>query len=108
MIKWSLKEHLARHAASGAMLGAEVAETVAILAEAGVTIAATIAECATGGAPADQVGAANSDGDNQRGLDLLADERFLAAVSNSPAGLYASEEIAEPGQTGSGHRWHGI
>jgi len=102
MIKRRLKEHLADHAESGTMLGSEVAETVALIAQAGVTIAATIAEGATGGALADQVGAANSDGDNQRGLDLLADERFLAAVSNSPVGLYASEEIAEPVQIGSG------
>lgn len=102
MIKRSLNEHLAIHAASGAPHAKSVAETVALIAATGITIAATIAEGATGGALADHVGAANSDGDKQRGLDLLADERFLAAVSQSPVGLYASEEIAEPVQIGSG------
>jgi fructose-1,6-bisphosphatase I len=96
VIEQSLDAHLARHAAGGATLASEVAETIKLLAETGVTIAATIAEGAIGGALADPVGAANSDGDQQRGLDLLADERFLAAVSESPVGIYASEELAEP------------
>lgn len=102
MLKRSLKAHLANHAESPAPYAAEVAEIVALIAEAGITIASTVAEGANLGALADQVGAANSDGDNQRGLDLLADERFLAAISHSPVGLYASEEIAEPVQIGSG------
>ncbi len=102
MIERSLHACLERHADSGAMLAADVAATIALIAEAGVNIAATIAEGAIGGALADRVGAANSDGDEQRGLDLLADERFLAAVTNSPVSVYASEELAEPVMIGNG------
>ena len=91
----SLDARLARHAAAGGQAAA-VAETVARLAAAGVAIAATIARGTIGGALADPVGAANSDGDQQRGLDLLADERFLGAVSDSAVALYASEELADP------------
>ena len=102
MIERSLDAHLARHAGSGGDHAAEVAATIAVLAQTGVTIAETIAEGATGGALADAVGAANSDGDSQRGLDLLADERFLTAITDSPVGLYASEELAEPVKIGTG------
>jgi fructose-1,6-bisphosphatase I len=100
MTERSLDAHLARHAASDAPHARAVAATIARLAETGVTIARTIAEGAVAGALADLVGIANSDGDGQRGLDLLADERFLTAVSNSPVGLYASEELAEPVKIG--------
>ncbi len=98
----SLDAYLARHSASGAAHASDVAATIALLAETGLTIAATISEGATGGALADHVGAANSDGDSQRGLDLLADERFLNAVTASPVGIYVSEELADPVQIGSG------
>jgi fructose-1,6-bisphosphatase I len=102
MTEQSLDAHLARHAACDAPWAGEVAATVALLARTGVTLAETIAEGAGGGALAAMVGAANSDGDSQRGLDLLADERFLAAMATSPVGLYASEELAEPVRIGAG------
>jgi fructose-1,6-bisphosphatase I len=101
MTEQSLDAHLARHAASDAPWAGEVAATVALLAQTGVTLAQTLAEGAAGGALADKVGAANSDGDSQRGLDLLADERFLAVVARSPVGLYASEELAVPVRIGA-------
>ncbi|UVO49859.1 class 1 fructose-bisphosphatase [Sphingomonas sp. SUN019] len=96
MTAYSLDAHLARHAASGEPSAAEVAATITLLAETGLTIAATIAEGPIGASLADPVGAANSDGDEQRGLDILADERFLGAMRQSPVALYASEELAEP------------
>ena len=101
MIGQSLNSCLAHHAAQGPLAAATV-ETIARLAETGVEIAEIIAEGAICGAPADAVGAANADGDLQHGLDLLADERFLAALTDSPVGLYASEELAEPVAIGSG------
>ncbi|GAC1410068.1 MAG: class 1 fructose-bisphosphatase [Novosphingobium sp.] len=101
MIERSLDAHLARHAVAGGDHAAEIAATIALLAQTGVTLAETIAEGATGGALADAIGATNSDGDSQRGLDLLADERFLTAVTDSPVGLYASEELAEPVKIGT-------
>ena len=100
MIEPGLGAHLARHANSAAPHAGEVAATIAALAAAGVTLASTIAEGALGGALAAQVGAANSDGDSQRGLDLLADERFLAAAAGVPVGLYASEELPDPVRIG--------
>jgi fructose-1,6-bisphosphatase I len=96
MIERSLDAHLARHAALDAPFAGEVATTIALLAQTGVSIARTLAEGAIGAALADHVGGTNSDGDQQRGLDLLTDERFLAAVTHSPVGVYASEELAEP------------
>ncbi|TPG22301.1 class 1 fructose-bisphosphatase [Sphingomonas koreensis] len=102
MIAQSLEAYLTRHAAADDVLAADVAATIKALADIGVTIAATIAEGGVGGALADPIGAANSDGDQQRGLDLLADERFLGAVGDSPVGVYASEELAEPVLIGSG------
>ncbi len=38
----------------------------------------------------------NAAGDKQIGLDLLADEIFLAAARLAPVAAYASEELAEP------------
>lgn len=102
MIGLSLGAYLARHAASGGMLAPEVAITMGLIAATGVTIADTIAEGAIGGALSETVGSANSDGDQQRGLDLLADERFLGAISDSPVGVYASEELADPVLIGAG------
>lgn len=102
MTEQSLEAYLARHAASGAALASDVAETIRLLAAAGIGLAATISEGALSGALADPVGSANSDGDQQKGLDLLADERFLGAMRDSPVGLYASEELADPVLIGSG------
>lgn len=40
--------------------------------------------------------AANSGGDLQKGLDLLADDLFLHACRRAPVAAYASEELDEP------------
>ena len=96
MTQYSLDYFLSRHAASGLPLAREVAATIGLLAETGVALAATVAEGPLGVRFAEHHGATNSDGDVQRGLDVLADERFLAAIAESPVGLYASEELAEP------------
>ena len=73
-----------------------LAETIAILARTGVALAASIAEGPLGANLVEPTGAANVDGDAQRGLDLLADDRFLTALGRSPVGLYASEELRQP------------
>ncbi len=97
----SLEAFLARHAASDVPYAADIAATIHLLAQTGVAIAVTLAEGALG-ALAEKVGASNADGDHQRGLDLLTDEAFLGAVAQSPVGVYASEELAEPVVIGSG------
>ena len=96
MIEHSLDALFAKHVSADGPLAAEVVEVVRILAETGIAMAATVAEGPLGKSFAEKGGTANSDGDEQRGLDILADERFLAAVSDSPVALYASEELAEP------------
>ena len=102
MAEHSLEAYFADHVASGAPYAGEVVETVRRLAEGGITMAATVAEGPLGTSFAEKDGGANSDGDLQRGLDILADERFLAAISDSPVALYASEELAEPVVVASG------
>lgn len=77
-------------------LAIAVAATVGLIAQTGVILAATIANGPLGSRFAEKDGDINSDGDAQRGLDLLADDRFLAALSTSPVGIYASEELSQP------------
>jgi fructose-1,6-bisphosphatase I len=92
----SLEMFLSRYAASEAPLAAEIAATVATIAETGIALAATISEGQLGTAFAEKHGGANTDGDLQRGLDLLADDRFLTALRDSAIGVYASEELHDP------------
>jgi fructose-1,6-bisphosphatase I len=92
----SLDAFLDDHAAGDAPLAADVAQTVRILAATGIDIAAIIAEGALGAGLADKQATANADGDIQRGLDLIADDRFLGALEQSPVALYASEELNQP------------
>jgi fructose-1,6-bisphosphatase I len=73
-----------------------VAETVRLIADTGVALAVTIANGPLGSNFAEKEGDTNADGDAQRGLDLLADDRFLTALSQSPVGVYASEELNQP------------
>ena len=102
MTDHSLDGFLSRHAASGASFAAEVASTIAAIARTGVALAATISEGPLGASFAEKQGSANSDGDLQRGLDLLADDRFLAAMRDSPVGVYGSEELHDPISIGTG------
>ncbi|WP_419814529.1 fructose-bisphosphatase class I [Glacieibacterium sp.] len=92
----SLDSFLARYAADGAPLAGDIAATVAAIAATAIDLAATISEGLLGATFAEKQGGANSDGDLQRGLDLLADDRFLTALQDSAVGVYASEEMHEP------------
>ena len=94
MIGLSLKAYLAAH--DGSSTATAVAATIAVIAETGIALAATIANGPLGTQFAEKDGEKNADGDAQRGLDLLADDRFLNALSESPVGLYASEELNQP------------
>ena len=102
MIASSLEQHLMRHAGSDAAFAAEVAATVRLIAQTGTAIARTIAEGALGASFGEKRGGANTDGDLQRGLDLLADDYFLGAMTESAVGTYASEELHEPVTIASG------
>lgn len=56
-------------------------------------LSATIAKGALGDAFAAKSSGANADGGEQRGFDLLADDRLLAAVLDSPVAVYTSEKL---------------
>jgi fructose-1,6-bisphosphatase I len=90
----SLKAYLAAHDVND--IAGAVCETIRIIAETGITLAVTISNGPLGAKLAEQDGSSNADGDAQRGLDLLADDRFLTALSQSPVGVYASEELNQP------------
>lgn len=94
MMGQSLKAYLAAHSETDTAKA--VAETIALIADTGIALAATIANGPLGAQFAEKDGETNTDGDAQRGLDLLADDRFLTALSQSPVGLYASEELNQP------------
>jgi fructose-1,6-bisphosphatase I len=91
-----LEAYLFRTAERDYPFARDIAATVRIIADAGIALAQTIAEGSLGSAFAESTGAANTDGDIQRGLDLLADDRFLAALAQSPVAVYASEELNQP------------
>src|SRR5271165_7104977 len=71
---------------------ASVAAVVAALANAGIAIGALIAQGPLQGAMGAETGLANSDGDKQRKLDILAEAAVTSALKNSPTAYYASEE----------------
>ena len=72
--------------------GAALAETIAALARAGVEIAGLIAAGPLGGGLAEEIGQINSDGDNQKRLDVVADEIIVRALRKTSTAYYASEE----------------
>ncbi len=69
-----------------------IADVVAAMAQAGAAIAAVIASGPLLGAMGAKIGQANSDGDDQRRLDIIADEAVVAALRRTPTAYYASEE----------------
>jgi fructose-1,6-bisphosphatase I len=71
---------------------APLAETIAALAQAGIEIAGLIAAGPLVGALAEEIGQVNSDGDNQKRLDVIADEIIVRALRKTSTAYYASEE----------------
>ncbi len=62
------------------------------MAKAGIAIGALIAQGPLQGAMGAETGLANSDGDKQRKLDILAEAAVTSALKNSPTAYYASEQ----------------
>lgn len=73
-----------------------IATTVRQLANAALQVRKAIGEGALGAAFAGTRGNANSGGDVQKDLDVLADDLFLSAIREAPVAYYASEELADP------------
>jgi len=72
---------------------AEIAETVIRIAETAVQVSRLIAQGPLAGALHEVVGE-NVGGDEQKELDLRADELFSSALKSAPVAVYGSEERA--------------
>lgn len=81
--------------ARGRVLETQIALTIRSLASAAIEIADILALGALSG-PLGTVTAKLSDIDPQRELDVLANDRIMAALSHSPVALLISEELDEP------------
>jgi fructose-1,6-bisphosphatase I len=74
---------------------APVCETVRAIAEAGMKLAAILAQGKLAGALSAMVGESR-DGDGQKALDVLAHDIVRDALVSSPVAVFASEEADEP------------
>lgn len=92
----TLDAWLHSYGANGDVRRIAVATTVRHLAVAALQVRKAIGEGALGIAFAGTRGSANSGGDVQKDLDVLADDLFLAAMRDAPVAYYASEELHEP------------
>ncbi|MCW8843035.1 MAG: class 1 fructose-bisphosphatase [Rhodobacteraceae bacterium] len=68
---------------------------MAAICAVSVDVARIIARGPLGEALGAQVGAANADGDDQKALDVIADEMFAAALAKTSTRFWASEERDE-------------
>lgn len=92
----SLEEFLENHAQSDPKDGRAVSDILLALAKCSQQVRETINQGALGSAFAGVKGSTNADGDNQKELDVLADDFFLDAMRSAPIALYGSEEINNP------------
>lgn len=92
----TLKEHLELFSATGHPRHADIAITVNRLCEAAIEVRTAINEGALGAAFAATRGPAHNSGDEQKDLDVYADDLFLSAARRAPVAFYASEELASP------------
>jgi fructose-1,6-bisphosphatase I len=72
---------------------AAVARAMTRMAEAAVSLSTLIAAPPLGGRLGAAAGSANSDGDGQRRLDLVAEDLFAGALREAGIGAYLSEEV---------------
>ena len=79
----------------GAPGRAAIAATLAALAQATVKIAALVRLGPLAGALGAETGGANSDGDAQKKLDVMANDAILQALQQAPVAWFASEEEDE-------------
>ncbi|WP_423865770.1 class 1 fructose-bisphosphatase [Bradyrhizobium sp.] len=90
----TLRSHLDR-AAPLMPQGTAVAEVIAALAAASVELAALIADGPLVGITG-QSGGVNADGDQQKDIDVAADEMMRRALRHAPVAALVSEEAALP------------
>ena len=90
----TLRSHLDR-SASQTPHGAAVGEVIEAIAAAAVVLGALIADGPLAGITG-QNGGINSDGDQQKDIDVAADEMMRGALRGAPVAAVLSEEIALP------------
>ena len=90
----TLRSHLDR-SASQTPHGAAVGEAIAAIAAAAVDLAALIADGPLAGITG-QNGGTNADGDQQKDIDVAADEMMRRALREAPVAAILSEEVALP------------
>jgi fructose-1,6-bisphosphatase I len=88
----SLRSHLDQ---SASQMPAGVGDTIAAIAGASVNLAALIADGPLAGIVGQNTGI-NSDGDQQKAMDVVADEMMRSALRNAPVAAVLSEEAALP------------
>lgn len=92
----TLAAFLASHGRAGDGVRAAAAQTVLALAAGAIELRRAIDTQTSATGFARKQGSLNGDGDAQRGLDLHADEIFLAAARQAPVAIYGSEELPSP------------
>jgi fructose-1,6-bisphosphatase I len=90
----TLRSHLDQ-VASGLPNGAAVVDAIAAIAAASIELADLIADGPLAGIT-DRPGGVNSDGDQQKGIDLAADEIMRRALRTAPVAAILSEEAELP------------
>ena len=90
----TLRSHLDRSASQKPHATA-VSEVILAIAAASVDLAALIADGPLAGI-AGQNGAINTDGDQQKDIDVIADEMMRRALRGAPVAAVLSEEVALP------------
>src|SRR5450755_2750344 len=90
----TLRSHLKR-AAALTPHGAAVGEVIAAIAAASIDLAALIADGPLAGITG-QNGGINPDGDQQKDIDVAADEMMRRALRGAPVAAVLSEEAALP------------
>lgn len=92
----TLEAYLNSFKGTGDSTRAHIADTVRLFAGAAIQLRKVINEGALGAAFAAAVGAGHSEGDEQKELDVYADDIFLEAARQARIAYYASEELANP------------
>jgi fructose-1,6-bisphosphatase I len=88
----SLRSHLDQ---SASQTPPGVGETIAAIAAASIELSAVIADGPLGGIIG-QNGAVNPDGDQQKAMDVVADDIMRGALHSAPVAAVLSEEVALP------------
>ena len=99
----TLSDVLRADMASGAneAMADDIVNVFSALANSAKSLSELIARPAVEGRMGEAAGATNADGDNQRKLDIIAEDMFRAVLATTPIRAYFSEECEEPSVLGA-------